>query len=109
MFGYTCCLRVRRNFSKPTNLDEDDFVMSNLPSGTEAAQVFSGAIKELSTVRFVMVRLQDAVPMLEVVERQIPVRFLFVILGPPMSSIDYHEIGRAIAVCVSNQVNLIKI
>lgn len=39
---------------------------------------------------------------------QIPiaVRFLFVLLGPSHSTLDYHEVGRAIGALMSNAVSI---
>jgi hypothetical protein len=97
--------RFRRNFSKP-NLDEDDFVTRNLPLDTEAVQVFAGVIKELVKVRFVMARLETATFMPEIVERQIPVRFVFLILGPDLPNVHLHELGRTISTLIANKVCL---
>lgn len=50
------------------------------------------------------VRLQEAVELESVLEVPVPVRFLFVLLGPPTSSMDYHQIGRSISTLMSDKV-----
>lgn len=38
-----------------------------------------------------------------ITEVPIPVRFLFILLGPKVSDLDYHEVGRSIATLMSNR------
>lgn len=52
------------------------------------------------------VRLNDAVLLESVLEVPVPVRFLFVLVGPTQSSVDYHEIGRSFATLMSDKVNI---
>lgn len=54
------------------------------------------------------VRLQEAVELESVLEVPVPVRFLFVLLGPPTSSMDYHQIGRSISTLMSDKVGEVK-
>lgn len=51
------------------------------------------------------VRLQEAVELDSVLEVSIPVRFLFVLLGPSTVNMDYHEIGRSISTLMSDKVS----
>ena len=44
------------------------------------------------------------IPSDDITEYYIPVRFLFLVIGPPTESVDYHEVGRSIATIMSNQV-----
>lgn len=39
-----------------------------------------------------------------ILQVKIPVRFMFVLLGPPKADIDYHEVGRSISTLMSNTV-----
>lgn len=55
-------------------------------------------------VRFAMVRLENAVTIPELLHAPIPIRFIFVILGPPLPDVDYHELGRSIATLMANDV-----
>lgn len=51
------------------------------------------------------VRLNEAVLLESVLEIPVPVRFLFVLLGPSQSNVDYHEIGRSFSTLMSDKVN----
>lgn len=51
------------------------------------------------------VRLQEAVELESVLEVPVPVRFLFVLLGPATTSMDYHQIGRSISTLMSDKVS----
>ena len=35
----------------------------------------------------------------------LPIRFIFVLLGPPNTSVEYPDVGRAISTLMSNQVS----
>lgn len=52
------------------------------------------------------VRLQEAVLLESVLEVPVPVRFLFLLLGPPTTNIDYHQIGRSISTLMSDKVSV---
>lgn len=67
-------------------------------------QVFVGALNQLQKVRFAMVRLANAVTLPELLDAPIPIRFIFIILGPPLPDVDYHELGRSIATLMTNEV-----
>lgn len=79
-------------------------VIKSMPKEAESAQVFVGAISTLSRARFVMVRLAQPTVMPEIVEASLPIRFVFVILGPPLQDGSYHELGRSIATLMANKV-----
>uniref|UniRef100_A0A3Q3NMS6 Anion exchange protein n=1 Tax=Labrus bergylta TaxID=56723 RepID=A0A3Q3NMS6_9LABR len=49
------------------------------------------------------VRLQEAVLLESVLEVPVPVRFLFLLLGPPTANMDYHQIGRSISTLMSDK------
>ncbi|MEQ2190168.1 Anion exchange protein 3, partial [Goodea atripinnis] len=49
------------------------------------------------------VRLSEAVLLESVLEVPVPVRFIFVLLGPSQSNVDYHEIGRSFATLMSDK------
>lgn len=50
------------------------------------------------------VRLDEAVLLESVLEVPVPVRFIFILLGPSESSVDYHEIGRSFSTLMSDKV-----
>lgn len=51
------------------------------------------------------VRLQEAVLLDSVLEVPVPVKFLFLLLGPPSANIDYHQTGRSISMLMSDKVS----
>lgn len=51
------------------------------------------------------VRLREAVELDAVLEVPVPVRFLFLLLGPSSANMDYHEIGRSISTLMSDKVS----
>lgn len=53
------------------------------------------------TIAFV--RLAEGIPIPGVTEVPIPVRFIFILLGPKTIELDYHEVGRSIATLMSNE------
>ena len=42
-------------------------------------------------------------------EVPLPVRFLFLLMGPPIASLDYHEVGRSISTLMANPVSGVSI
>uniref|UniRef100_A0A8C5AV88 Anion exchange protein n=1 Tax=Gadus morhua TaxID=8049 RepID=A0A8C5AV88_GADMO len=75
------------------------------------AQVSPGAHLEwvagldfLEQPTMAFVRLLEAVELDSVLEVPVPVRFLFVLLGPPSTSMDYHQIGRSISTLMSDKL-----
>ncbi|NXF38141.1 B3A2 protein, partial [Nyctibius bracteatus] len=71
-------------------------LLEKIPDNAEATVV-------LPTMAFV--RLQEAVELDSVLEVPVPVRFLFVLLGPSSTHMDYHEIGRSISTLMSDKVS----
>uniref|UniRef100_A0A3P9LA11 Anion exchange protein n=1 Tax=Oryzias latipes TaxID=8090 RepID=A0A3P9LA11_ORYLA len=49
------------------------------------------------------VRLHEAVLLDSVLEVPVPVKFLFLLLGPPSANIDYHQTGRSISMLMSDK------
>lgn len=64
-----------------------------------------GSVDFLKQPTMAFVRLQEAVELESVLEVPVPVRFLFVLLGPPTTSMDYHQIGRSISTLMSDKVS----
>lgn len=65
----------------------------------------TGSVDFLEQPTMAFVRLQEAVELESVLEVPVPVRFLFVLLGPPTTSMDYHQIGRSISTLMSDKVS----
>lgn len=64
----------------------------------------AGCVEFLEQPAMAFVRLNEAVLLESVLEVPVPVRFLFVLLGPSQSNMDYHEIGRSISTLMSDKV-----
>ena len=53
------------------------------------------------------VRLKEAVVLDSALEAPVPVRFIFVLVGPSKTDMDYHETGRAMAALMADRVSLL--
>ncbi|XP_053569229.1 anion exchange protein 2 [Bombina bombina] len=78
-------------------------LLEKIPEDAEASVVLVGCVEFLDQPTMAFVRLQEAVELDSVLEVPIPVRFLFVLLGPSTSNMDYHEIGRSISTLMSDK------
>ncbi|KAG7525720.1 anion exchange protein 2-like [Solea senegalensis] len=78
-------------------------LMEKIPEQAEATVVLVGSVDFLDRPSVAFVRLQEAVLLESVLEVPIPVRFLFLLLGPPTTNIDYHQIGRSISTLMSDK------
>uniref|UniRef100_A0AAQ4S9K6 Anion exchange protein n=1 Tax=Gasterosteus aculeatus aculeatus TaxID=481459 RepID=A0AAQ4S9K6_GASAC len=63
----------------------------------------SGSVDFLEQPAMAFVRLNEAVLLESVLEVPVPVRFIFVLLGPSQSNLDYHEIGRSFSTLMSDK------
>ncbi|KAA8585420.1 hypothetical protein FQN60_004114, partial [Etheostoma spectabile] len=70
----------------------------------EASIVLSGAMDILQKPVVAFVRLRDSVVMDSSLESPVPVRFVFVLVGPSQSGIDYSESGRAMGALMADWV-----
>ncbi|KAM6042431.1 band 3 anion transport protein isoform 4-T5 [Chlamydotis macqueenii] len=75
-----------------------------IPEDAEATLVLVGCAAFLEQPTLAFVRLKAAVTLDAVLQVPLPVRFLFVVLGPDRPHVSYHEIGRAIATMMSETV-----
>ncbi|XP_062382111.1 anion exchange protein 2a [Sardina pilchardus] len=78
-------------------------LLEKIPENAEATVVLVGSVDFLDQPSMAFVRLQEAVLLESVLEVPIPVRFLFVLLGPPSDNMDYHQIGRSISTLMSDK------
>ncbi|XP_029454581.1 electrogenic sodium bicarbonate cotransporter 1 isoform X2 [Rhinatrema bivittatum] len=78
--------------------------MKKLPRDAEASNVLVGEVDFLENPFIAFVRLQQAVMLGSLTEVPVPTRFLFILLGPKGKAKSYHEIGRAIATLMSDEV-----
>uniref|UniRef100_A0A3B5KPJ1 Anion exchange protein n=1 Tax=Xiphophorus couchianus TaxID=32473 RepID=A0A3B5KPJ1_9TELE len=62
------------------------------------------ALDFLEKATIVFVRLKEAVSLDSALEVPVPVRFVFVLIGPSKVDLDYHETGRAMAALMADKV-----
>ncbi|XP_035250314.1 anion exchange protein 3 isoform X3 [Anguilla anguilla] len=78
-------------------------LLAKIPKDAEATVVLVGCVEFLEQPAMAFVRLNEAVLLESVLEVPVPVRFLFVLLGPSQANMDYHEIGRSISTLMSDK------
>ncbi|XP_024140101.1 solute carrier family 4 member 1b (Diego blood group) [Oryzias melastigma] len=69
----------------------------------EACMVLVGAMDFLEKPTVAFVRLKDAAVLESALEAPVPVRFVFVLIGPTKTDMDYHETGRAMAAVMADK------
>lgn len=65
----------------------------------------SGALDFLEKPAVVFVRLKESAVLGSALEAPMPVRFVFVLVGPSSADMDYHETGRAMAALLADKVS----
>ncbi|XP_019961533.1 solute carrier family 4 member 1b (Diego blood group) [Paralichthys olivaceus] len=70
----------------------------------EASLVLIGALDFLEKPSVAFVRLKEALVLDSSFETPAPVRFIFVLVGPNKTDMDYHETGRAMAALMADKV-----
>uniref|UniRef100_A0A8C9V8W7 Anion exchange protein n=2 Tax=Scleropages formosus TaxID=113540 RepID=A0A8C9V8W7_SCLFO len=70
----------------------------------EASMVLVGALDFLEKPTAAFMRLKEATVLESALEAPVPVRFVFVLVGPNSSGMDYHETGRAMAALMADRV-----
>uniref|UniRef100_A0A3P8S3V8 Anion exchange protein n=1 Tax=Amphiprion percula TaxID=161767 RepID=A0A3P8S3V8_AMPPE len=78
-------------------------LLAKIPKDAEAVIVLVGCVEFLEQPAMAFVRLNDAVLLESVLEVPVPVRFIFVLIGPSQSNVDYHEIGRSFSTLMSDK------
>uniref|UniRef100_A0A803XRS4 Anion exchange protein n=1 Tax=Meleagris gallopavo TaxID=9103 RepID=A0A803XRS4_MELGA len=79
------------------------WLSSKQPSDLKSAPYNVSCVQFLEQPTMAFVRLNEAVFLESVLEVPIPVRFIFVLLGPSQANMDYHEIGRSISTLMSDK------
>ena len=82
--------------------------MRKIPADAEATTVLVGELACLEKTALCFVRLAEGTLLDGLTEVPIPVRFLFVLLGPGGGKVDYHEIGRCFSTLMSSEVCWLK-
>ncbi|XP_053269077.1 solute carrier family 4 member 1b (Diego blood group) [Pleuronectes platessa] len=70
----------------------------------EVSLVLVGALDFLEKPTVTFVRLKEALVLDSALEARGPVRFIFVLVGPNKTDMDYHETGRAMAALMADKV-----
>ncbi|XP_031624255.1 sodium bicarbonate cotransporter 3 isoform X11 [Contarinia nasturtii] len=78
--------------------------MKKIPPGAEASNILVGEVEFLDKTLSAFLRLNKASIMGDLTEVPIPTRFLFILLGPVGSHGSFHEIGRAMATLMSDEI-----
>ncbi|CAH1175727.1 unnamed protein product [Phaedon cochleariae] len=78
--------------------------MRKIPAGAEASNILVGEVEFLEKTVSAFVRLNSAAILGDLTEVPVPTRFLFILFGPLSSATGYHEIGRAMATLMSDEV-----
>ena len=79
--------------------------MKKIPPGAEGSMVWVGEADFLPKPVTAFIRLEDALILGDMMEVPVPARFLFFMLGPSGQPGRYHEVGRAIATLMSDEVS----
>ncbi|XP_072270822.1 band 3 anion transport protein isoform X2 [Pyxicephalus adspersus] len=75
-----------------------------VPENAEASVVLVGSASFLETPTLAFIRLKEAVHLDSVIEAPLPIRFMFILLGPKNATTSYHEVGRAISSMMAERV-----
>ena len=86
--------------------NEKSDIRNKLPANAQATIVLVGVHGELSSPISAFVRLAGGCDLGNFAEVKIPVRFMFVLLGPNDDKVDYHEVGRSISTLMSDKIFL---
>ncbi|NWW54666.1 S4A4 protein, partial [Pedionomus torquatus] len=75
-----------------------------VPVGAEAAHVAVGGVEFLEQPFTAFIRLRQGVVLGSLAEVALPSRFLFILLGPQAKAKAYHEVGRAMATLLMDEL-----
>lgn len=81
----------------------NETILKRIPVGAQGSSILVGEVDFLEQPATAFIRLAEGVVIPSLIEVNIPVRFIFILLGPKKANIDYHEIGRSISTLMANQ------
>lgn len=81
----------------------NDTILKRIPVDAQGSSILVGEVDFLEQPAISFVRLAEGVVIPSLIEVNIPVRFIFILLGPKKATIDYHEVGRSISTLMANQ------
>ncbi|XP_076327328.1 band 3 anion transport protein-like [Tachypleus tridentatus] len=94
--------QIIRNASHEELPKMESTILRRIPEGAEATSVLVGSLDFLEEAAVVFVRLAEGQVLPTITEVSIPVRFMFILLGPMKTDLNYHEVGRSISTLMSN-------
>jgi hypothetical protein len=109
---------IQRSFSQVSNeaiaAAEDSKAQSNniqryFTDNAEATAVLVGAVDFLTQPISAFLRLSEGRMLGALTEVNLPVRFIYILMGPKTSGMDYYEIGRSISTLMANKVRILNI
>ncbi|XP_063786099.1 electrogenic sodium bicarbonate cotransporter 1-like [Pseudophryne corroboree] len=89
---------------KPSREQLNNTFRKKVPDGTEAANVLVGEVDFLDQPFAAFIRLREAAVLGSLTEVALTSRFIFILLGPRNQTKIYHEIGRAIATLLTDEL-----
>ncbi|XP_023335287.1 electroneutral sodium bicarbonate exchanger 1 [Eurytemora carolleeae] len=95
---------VKSESSAQLEIKMNNHFMKKIPKGAEASNILVGEVDFLDKPLSAFIRLQEATILGDLTEVPVPTRFLFVLLGPTGGLSRYHEIGRAVATVMSDEI-----
>ncbi|KAM5131975.1 electrogenic sodium bicarbonate cotransporter 1-like isoform 2-T2 [Mantella aurantiaca] len=103
------CMGKKNNSSatlseKPLYEQLKNTLRKKIPKGTEAANVLVGEVEFMEQPFAAFVRLKEATVLSTLTEVALPSRFIFILLGPKNKLKAYHEIGRAMATLLTDEL-----
>lgn len=81
----------------------NDTILKRIPVDAQGSSILVGEVDFLEQPAIAFVRLAEGVVLPSLIEVNIPVRFIFILLGPKKTNVDYHEVGRSISTLMANQ------
>ncbi|XP_044270897.1 band 3 anion transport protein isoform X2 [Tribolium madens] len=81
----------------------NDAILKRIPPGAQSSSILVGEVDFLEQPAMAFLRLAEGVMIPSLIEVNIPVRFIFILLGPKKANLDYHEVGRSISTLMANQ------
>ena len=98
--GHIVCITGASHIKLSSSVQD---LLDKIPDGAESITVLVGGVDFLKEPVVVFVRLAQSHLLGDLTEVPIPVRFLYLLLGPEQM-LNYHEVGRAMATLMSDKV-----
>ena len=87
----------------------ESHILKRIPDGAETTSVLVGTVDFLDHPVMAFVRLSKACHLENLTEVPLPVRFIFVLMGPESAGLNYHEIGRSVSTLMADPVRSFRI